>query len=36
MVTPMPDKNAYSVQVTFYIENATLPTVVTLLLERNR
>jgi phage baseplate assembly protein W len=35
-VHPMPDNNAYSVQVTFYVENATLPTVVTLLLERNR
>ena len=35
-VTPNPDKNAYNVQVTFYIENATLPTTVTLLLERNR
>jgi phage baseplate assembly protein W len=36
VVNPQPDKNAYSVQLTFYIENATLPTVVTLLLERNR
>jgi hypothetical protein len=36
VVNPVPDKNAYSVQLTFYIENATLPTVVTLLLERNR
>lgn len=35
-VNPAPDNNAYRVQVTFYIENATLPTVVTLLLERNR
>ena len=35
-VNPMPDNNSYSVQLTFYIENATLPTVVTLLLERNR
>jgi phage baseplate assembly protein W len=30
------DKNQYSVTITFYIENATLPTTVTLLLERNR
>jgi hypothetical protein len=31
-----PDKNAYSVDLTFYIQNATLPTTVTILLERNR
>lgn len=36
VVNPQPDKNAYSVSITFYIENATLPTTVTLLLERNR
>lgn len=36
VVSPQPDKNAYSVTLTFYIENATLPTTVTLLLERNR
>jgi phage baseplate assembly protein W len=35
-VTPLPDKNAYNVSLSFYIENATLPTTVTLLLERNR
>lgn len=35
-VNPQPDNNAYSVSLTFYIENATLPTTVTLLLERNR
>jgi len=35
-VTPEPDKNAYSVYLSFYIENSTLPTTVTLLLERNR
>ena len=35
-VQPQPDKNAYDVTITFYIENATLPTTVTLLLERNR
>ena len=31
-----PDSNQYSATITFYIENATLPTTVTLLLERNR
>jgi phage baseplate assembly protein W len=36
VVTPNPDQNAYSVTLEFYIQNATLPTVVTLLLERNR
>jgi len=36
IVNPQPDKNAYSVSLSFYIENATLPTTVTLLLERNR
>ena len=36
VVAPYPDKNAYDVTITFYIENATLPTTVTLLLERNR
>lgn len=36
VVSPDPDKNAYSVTLSFYIENATLPTTVTLLLERNR
>jgi phage baseplate assembly protein W len=35
-VTPDPDKNAYAVFLSFYIENSTLPTTVTLLLERNR
>jgi len=35
-VSAQPDKNAYSVYLSFYIENATLPTTVTLLLERNR
>ena len=35
-VNAQPDKNAYSVSITFYIENSTLPTTVTLLLERNR
>ena len=36
VVTSLPDKNAYSVSLSFYIENATLPTNVTILLERNR
>jgi len=35
-VTPRNDKNAYDVSLSFYMENATLPTTVTLLLERNR
>lgn len=36
VVTAKPDNNAYEVTLSFYIENATLPTTVTLLLERNR
>jgi len=35
-VVAKPDQNAYDVTITFYLENATLPTTVTLLLERNR
>jgi phage baseplate assembly protein W len=35
-VTPNDDQNAYNVYLSFFIENATLPTTVTLLLERNR
>jgi hypothetical protein len=35
-VTAEPDKNAYSVYLSFYLQNATLPTTITLLLERNR
>lgn len=35
-VSASPDSNQYDVTITFYIENATLPTTVTLLLERNR
>ena len=35
-VTSAPDKNAFDVTISFYIQNATLPTTVTLLLERNR
>lgn len=36
VVNSKPDQNAYDATITFYIENATLPTTVTLLLERNR
>mgnify|MGYP003340935497 CR=1 FL=1 len=36
VVNALPDQNAYNVTLSFYIENATLPTTVTLLLERNR
>jgi phage baseplate assembly protein W len=36
IVKSNPDGNSYGVTITFYIENATLPTTVTLLLERNR
>jgi phage baseplate assembly protein W len=35
-VKALPDNNAYEVTVSFYIENATIPTTVNLLLERNR
>jgi len=35
-VYSQPDLNAYNVTITFYIENATLPTTTTILLERNR
>jgi phage baseplate assembly protein W len=35
-VSALPDNNAYNITLSFYIENATLPTTVTLLLERNR
>jgi phage baseplate assembly protein W len=35
-VSALPDQNAYNVTLSFYIENATTPTTVTLLLERNR
>jgi phage baseplate assembly protein W len=35
-VNARPDQNAYEVSLEFYIQNATLPTTVTLLLERNR
>jgi phage baseplate assembly protein W len=35
-VEAIPDKNAYKASISFYMENATTPTTVTLLLERNR
>ena len=35
-ITPKPDLNAYSVSLTYFLENATLPTTITILLERNR
>lgn len=35
-VSTQPDLNAYNVTITFYVENATLPTTTTILLERNR
>jgi len=35
-VSSQPEKNAYNVSITFYVENATLPTTTTILLERNR
>jgi len=36
VVNSQPDYNAYNVTLSFFIENSTLPTTVTLLLERNR
>lgn len=36
VVSPFADKNAYSVSLTFYLENATQPTFITVFLERNR
>lgn len=36
VVSPYADKNAYSVTLTFYLENATQPTTITVFLERNR
>lgn len=35
-VTPQPDTNAYGVTISFYTENATLPTTITIFLERIR
>ena len=36
VVSAMPDNNSYSATLTFFIENATQPTTLTLLLERTR
>jgi phage baseplate assembly protein W len=36
VVSPDPEKNLYTVTLTFYLENATQPTTVTVFLERNR
>lgn len=36
VVSAQPDKNYYNVSLNFYIENATLLTTVTLILEKNR
>jgi phage baseplate assembly protein W len=36
VVTPEPDKNAYTVSLSYYLQNSTLPITVTLILERNR
>lgn len=35
-VTPSPQENGYYISLTYYLVNATLPTTVTLLLERDR
>lgn len=35
-VAPDPDRNSYNVTLSFYIENASQPTTVSLILERNR
>ena len=35
-VVAQPDKNAYTVTLTFYIENSSIAQTITLLLERNR
>ena len=36
VVSPLPDRNAYNLYLSFFLENATLPTTITLLLERTR
>jgi len=36
VVSAAPDQNAYNVTLSFYIQNSTLPTTVSLILERNR
>jgi phage baseplate assembly protein W len=35
-IKALPDQNSYSARIQFYIENDTLPTTVTFILERNR
>lgn len=35
-VDPDPDRNAYNLTLSFYIENATQPTTISMILERNR
>ena len=35
-VTPLADKNAYSASITFFLENATQATTLSVILERNR
>jgi phage baseplate assembly protein W len=35
-VSVLPDQNSYSATITFYIANATIPTTVTVLLQRDR
>jgi hypothetical protein len=35
-VSPQPDKNAYALSLSFYMENSTDPIDVQLILERNR
>lgn len=36
VVSPLPDKNAYNVSITFFLENATQATTLSIILERNR
>jgi len=36
VVTTSPDSNSYSISITYYLVNATIPTTTTILLERNR
>lgn len=36
VVKATPDSNAYNISLTYYLENATIPTTITILLERNR
>lgn len=34
--TPSPDQNSYAITITFFIQNLTVPTTITMILERNR